>query len=118
MEAYKLYWVSLAKIKPGKFAEAAKWWREKAAPDIRSDPWCKSLRCYAVQFGLGGEYSIEIWNEISSYADFDAIDQFWMEASDKVKQKLAISKEGIEYFEWGPSRLMGDWPESDVSQPE
>ena len=114
MEQYKLYWVHLAKIKPGKFAEAAKWWKEKAEPDILADPWTKSLKCYAVQFGLGGEYSIEFWQEIGSYGDFDKIDKFWEEGSKRTKEKLEISLEGNNYFEWGPSRLIGDWPESSV----
>ena len=114
MQAYKLYWVGQAKIKPGKFAEAIKWWKEKAEPDILADPWTKSLRCYAVQFGLGGEYTIEFWQEIGSYGDFDKIDKFWEEGSKRTKEKIEISQEGNEYFEWGPSRLMGDWPESSI----
>jgi hypothetical protein len=115
MEVYKLYWVGQAKIKPGKSAEATKWWKEKAEPNILSDPWTKSLRCYAVQFGLGGEYTIEIWQELESYAAFDEIDKFWEEGSDATKERIEISKEGTEYIEWGPSRLMGDWPESSFS---
>ena len=112
MDLYKLYWVGQGKIRPGKFSEAIQWWTEKAAPDILSDPWTKSLKCYASQFGLGGEYTIEIWQEIESYGSFDEMDEFWVKESDASKKKLEIMKEGNEYFEWGPSRLMGDWPES------
>jgi hypothetical protein len=114
MKKYKLYWVGQGKIRPGKYDEAQKWWVEKAAPNIVADPWTKSLSCYAVQFGLGGEYSIEIWHEIESYGSFDVIDNFWFEGSEAAKKKLEIMQEGQEYFEWGPSKLMGDWPESDL----
>ena len=96
MEAYKLYWVTQAKIKPGKNKEAIKWWKEKAEPNILADPWTKSLRWYAVQFGLGGEYSIEIWQEVGSYAAFDEIDKFWEEGSDAAKKRIETGKEGIE----------------------
>ena len=74
MEAYKLYLVGTAKIKPGKFVEATKWWQEKGIPNILSRPYTKSLRCYASQFGLGGEYDIEIWQEIENYAAMDVMD--------------------------------------------
>lgn len=114
MEEYRLFIVTKAKIKPGKFAEAAKWWKEKASPDLLSDPWTKSLKCYASQFGLGDEYNLEIWQELGSYADFDAMDEFWLEGSEKTKQKIDIGQEGNDYIEWGPSRLMGDWPESGI----
>ena len=63
VEAYRLFWVGTLKIKPGKYAEAQKFWREKGLPDILADPWTKSVKCYAVQFGLGGEYAIEVWQE-------------------------------------------------------
>ena len=112
MGTYKIYWVGQMKIKPGKFAEALRWWKEKGEPDIKSNAWTKSLKCYGVQFGFGGEYTIEIWQEIESYAAFDEIDKFWEEGSDATKKKTELWKEGNEYFEWGPSRLMGDWPES------
>lgn len=114
MEAYKLYWVGRAKVKPGKYSEAVKWWREKGVPDILADPWTKSLKCYASQFGLGGEYTIEIWQEIESYGSFDQIDTDILENPDKYKKKQAMWDEANEYFEWGPNRLMGDWPESSL----
>lgn len=114
MEPYKLYWVGQAKIKPGKYTEANKWWREKGAPDILSDPWTVSLRCYAAQFGLGGEYAIEIWQEIENYAAFDRMDKEIFDNPEKIHEKREIWKEARDYFEWGPNRLMGDWPESGV----
>ena len=112
MGAYKLYWVGQCKIKPGKSTEAQKWWEEKGKPNILSKPWTKSVKIYAVQFGLGGEYIIEIWSELESYASFDEMDKFWEENSEEAKQFDEVLEEANEYFEWGHSRLMGDWPES------
>jgi hypothetical protein len=114
MADYKLFMVSTFKIKPGKGVEATKFWREKGLPDIRSRPWVKSLRCYAGQFGLAGEYQIEVWEEIENYAAMDAMDT-WIEEDPKRMMKLIeMWKEGNDYFEPGPSRLMGDWPESSL----
>jgi hypothetical protein len=112
--AYRLYWVGTAKIRPGKFEEATKWWREKGAPDLLSEPWTKSLHAYAAQFGLAGEYGIEVWQEIENYAALDLMDQWQIEDQARAKMKRDIWKEGVEYFEWGPARLMGDWPESSL----
>ena len=112
MEAYRLFWVGTLKIRPGKAAEAQKWWREKGMPDILSDPWTKSVKCYAVQFGLGGEWAIEIWQEIENYAAFDRMDRSIIDNPEKTRQSWLLWKEAIDYFEWGPARLMGDWPES------
>jgi hypothetical protein len=114
MEAYKLYLVGSAKIKPGKFEEATKWWKEKGAPDTLSEPWTKSLRCYAGQFGLGGEYTIEIWQEIENYAALDQIDTWFIEDPEQAAEKRKIWQEADELFEWGPNRLMGDWPASSL----
>jgi hypothetical protein len=93
-------------------AEAQKFWREKGMPDILSDSWTKSVKCYAVQFGLGGEYAIEVWQEIENYAAFDRMDRSMIDNPEKSRQSWLIWKEGMEYFEWGPARLMSDWPES------
>jgi hypothetical protein len=114
MEAYKLYLVSTAKIKAGKFVEATKWWGEKGIPDILSRPYTKSLHCYAGQFGLGGEYEIEVWQEIENYAAMDAMDDWVIEDPERATQSIEYWKEANELFEWGPSRLMGDWPESSL----
>ena len=114
MEAYRLFWVGTMKIKPGKAAEAKKWWQEKGAPDILSDPWTKSLKCYAIQFGLGGEYTIEVWQEIENYAAFDRMDQAFVDDPEKSRRSWLLWTEAAEYFEGGPARLMGDWPESSM----
>ena len=116
MADYRIYFVAQGKIKPGKWEQAVKWWKEKAAPDILSEPWIKSLRSYGTQFGLGGEYDIEIWQEIESYGAFDEMDDFYTQVSEDITRRIENSKEGIEYIEWGPTRLMGDWPESSVEE--
>jgi len=114
MNEYKLYLVGYAKIKPGKFVEATKWWSEKGAPDTLSRPWTKSLKCFAGQFGLGGEFDIEIWQEIENYAALDEIDKWIIEDPKKAEEIREMWKEANELFEWGPNRLMGDWPESSL----
>jgi hypothetical protein len=115
MEAYRIFYVSEAKVKPGKFKEAVKFWNEKLAPDLREDPWTKSLNSYAVQFGLGGEYTLQIWQEVASYSTFDDMDKAWLEDQDFSKRKLGVWEESQKYFDWGPSKIMGDWPESSVT---
>jgi len=114
MEVYRIYMVGSAKIKPGKFVEATKWWSEKGAPEMASRPWTKSLKCFAGQFGLGGEYSIEIWQEIENYAALDQIDKWLLDNPGKAAEMMEIWKGADELFEWGPNRLMGDWPESSL----
>lgn len=114
MEEYRLFFVGQGKVKPGKFKEATEWWEEKGKPDILKDPWTVSLNAYAVQFGLGGEYTIEIWQEIENYAAFDAMDKKFTDDPQGAQETLDVWIESNEFFEWGPSRLMGDWPESSV----
>lgn len=108
MGVYRLYHVSTAKFKPGKGNEAAKWWREKGKALAKSEPGTKSVRAYGRQFGLGGEYVLEIWREVEDYASFDRLDEDILANP----QKYAAWREADDLFEWGPSRLMGDWPES------
>jgi hypothetical protein len=112
MEAYRLYYVMSAKFKYGKGEEATRWWREKGAPDLLSDPWTKSLKAYAAQFSLAGKHDFEVWQEIEDYAALDRMDEWWAEDPVRAKKKEDLWKESAEYFEWGPSRLMGDFPES------
>ena len=114
MEPYRIYVVSTAKVKPGKGSAAMKWWREKGKPMMEAAPGTKSVRAYAAQFGLGGEYGLEIWREVENYASFDRLD----EDLDANPQKYAAWFEARELLEWGPSRLMGDWPESLFSADE
>jgi len=108
MEVYRLYHVWTAKSKPGKRDEAKKWWLEKGKPLLESVPGAKSVRAYAVQFGLGGEYFLEMWVEKENYAVYDRVDEDVLANP----QKYAAWSEAEDVLEWGPSRLMGDWPES------
>lgn len=108
MGVYRLFQVNTAKIRPGKRDEAAKWWREKGRALIESEPGTKAVRAYAKQFGLGGEYGLEIWTEVEGYASFDRLDEDILANP----QKYAAWREAKDLFEWGPGRLMGDWPES------
>jgi hypothetical protein len=114
MEAYRIYLVMAGRFKEGKDEEATRWWREKGAPDLLSEPWTKSLRVYAGQFGLTGKYNLEIWREIDDYAALDRIDEWFIEDPARAKKKTDLWKEAADYFEWGPARLMGDWPESEL----
>ncbi len=108
MEEFRIYFVSTLKMKSGKTKETLKWWQEKGKALFETSPGTKSVRAYAVQFGLGGEYSIEIWAEMENYASFDLLDK----DIDQNPQKYSPLKEAQELFDWGPSRIMGDWPES------
>jgi len=112
MEAYKLYFVTTGKFKEGAVEDATRWWREKGVPDILAEPWTKSLRAFATQFRLGGEYDLEVWQEIENYAVLDQMDEWYAEDAERAKAKDALWRESFAYFDWGPSRLMGDWPES------
>jgi len=104
--------VGTSKVKPEKYVEASKWWTEKGLPDLRSRPWAKSVKSYAVQFGLGGEYFIETWTEIEDYAAMGEMDKWVIDDPDRAEENRKMWEEANDYFEWGPSRLMGDWPES------
>ena len=108
MEKYRIYVVDTFKIKSGKRKEALKWWQEKGKALVESTPGTKSVRTYAVQFGLGGEYTIEIWAEKENYASFDLEDKDYIQNP----QKYSAFKEAQELFDAGPARIMGDWPES------
>jgi hypothetical protein len=114
MTPYRLYLVTAFKIRPAKGVEARKWWREKGAPDIKSKPWTKSLRCFAAQFGLGPDYYLESWQEIENYAAMDTMDQWFLDHPKEAEELAKLWREGEEYFEWGPTRLVGDWPESSL----
>lgn len=109
MDLYRIYFVGTARSRPGKASEASKWWREEGEPFYASLPGVKSLQTYAAQFGLGGAYNLEFWYEIDDYAVMDAWDKVMSEDPGKYGPKFA---KFAELFEGGPSRIMGDWPES------
>ncbi len=74
----------------------------------------KSVKGYGAQFGLGGEYFIEIWLEMENYAAFDRIDV----DLDTNPQNYAALGEVQDLLEFGPAHMMGDWPESSWSPPK
>ena len=113
MDPYTIYHVSTFKILPGKRSEAIKWWREKGKAVAESLPGTRSVRAFAVQFGLGPSH-YEIWQEIDNYASYDRID----EELETTPEKYAAWGEAEGLIEWGPARIMGDWPESSWSPPE
>jgi hypothetical protein len=109
MDMYKIFFVGTARPRPGKDGEAAEWWKETGQQAYESFPGVKSLRTLAGQFGLAGQYSIEFWYEIEDYAVMDRWDE--VIAADPQKYGPLFQKFG-ELFETGPSRLLGSWPES------
>ena len=115
MGMYRIYFVETAKPKPGKSDTATKWWREKGKAFYESLPGVKSVRAYVSQFGLGGAYGLEIWTEVENYAAMDRWDEDI--AANPQKYGPAI-REFHDLFESGPSRLMGDWPESHLVSTE
>jgi hypothetical protein len=109
MEPYRIYFVGTARARPGKAGAGAKWWTERGQAVYESLPGVKSLRVYATQFGLGAEYNIEFWYELENYAVLDE----WDKAFDADPEKYgSVFQEFNDLFEAGPSQLMGDWPES------
>ena len=115
MGMYRIYFVGTAKAKPGKSDAAAKWWREKGKAFYESLPGVKSVRAYASQFGLGETYGLEIWSEVDTYAAMDRWDED-IAANTQTYGPVFREFEGL--FESGPSRLMGDWPESSLTSTE
>jgi len=113
MDEFKIYHVSTANIKPGKSQQAAKWWNEKGKAMFESTPGTRWVKAFAVQFGLGGS-GLEIWSEMENYASYDRIDA----ELNTDPQKYAALGEAQDLIEWGPARVMGDWPESSWSPPE
>jgi hypothetical protein len=71
VEKYRIYEVTSIKVKPDKGGDAAEWWRQKGKVAFEVGPGTKSVRAYAVQFGFGGEYQLEIWREIDEYGSYD-----------------------------------------------
>ncbi len=108
-DQYKLYFVNTARVKPGKGAEAAKWWTDKGLPFYSKMPGVKSVSVFSGQFGLCGEYHLEFWYEIE---DYSVLDRWDAEMLAKGAQYAELAIESNELFEGGPNRLMGEWPGS------
>ena len=109
MDEFRLFFVITATARPGKSGEAAQWYREKGQAFMESYPGVKSLQVFAGQFGIGRKHGIEFWFEIENYAVMDAWDAA---IADDPAKYGAPWAEYSELFESGPSRVMGDWPES------
>ncbi|HJX38329.1 MAG TPA: hypothetical protein VJ714_07010 [Anaerolineae bacterium] len=114
MEKYRIYEVTTVKIKPGKGAATATWWHDKGRAAFENSPGTKSVRVYGVQFGFGGEYQLEIWREIEEYGSYDRLD----EDMTAHPEKYAAFSEATDVLEFGPTRLMGEWPQSQFRAPQ
>lgn len=108
MEEYRLYEVTSIRIKPGQGVAAVKWWDEKGKAAFEVSPGTKSVTAYGVQFGFGGQYQLEVWREIEDYGTYDRLDEDLVAHP----EKYAAFSEVRDVLEFGPTRLMGDWPQS------
>jgi hypothetical protein len=111
---YRIYEVSTARIKPGKGAAVVKWWHEKGKAVYEVSPGTKSVKAYAVQFRLGSQYQLEIWREIEDYGTYDRLDEDVLAHP----ENYAAFDEATNMLEFGPRRLMGDWPQSQFGVPD
>jgi hypothetical protein len=105
---FRIFVVSTGKPKPGKNRELAEWWTNKGEALFKSLPGTKDVNTYAVQFRLGGEYVIEIWREVENYASLDQADEEIVSNPKKYGPFVEVR----ELIEFGPTRIMGDWPAS------
>jgi hypothetical protein len=111
---YRIYEVTSIRIKPTKGRDAAAWWRDRGQAGFEARPGTKSVRAYAVQFGFGGQYQLEVWGEIESYGTYDQLDEDLASSPQKYAGFDGVS----DVLEFGPTRLMGDWPESQFNPDE
>lgn len=110
---YRLYHVISGTVRPGQHGAAAMWWREKGRSFFLSLPGVRGVQAYAPQFGLGST-ALEIWLELENYAAYDRGDKD-MAAN---PEKYGAFDEMEAFLDVGPSRLMGEWPGSDLEHPE
>ena len=110
MANYRIYQVTTFTIRPERRIEGEKWWQNTGKGLIESLPGVKSVHAYAAQFGLGSEYQLEVWTELESYAALDE----WDRTIAANPQKYRGFGEAAQYFEYGPGRVVGDWPASDL----
>lgn len=110
MDTYRIYYVTTAKPKTGKVDAAAQWWANTGRKQFESKPGTKSVRAYITQMGLSGHtFPLEIWQEIENYA---TLDQWGGETRADPAAFIAFFTELHEYYDLGPSRIMGEWSES------
>ena len=107
-DRFRLFIVSTGKAKPGKADDLAKWFRDGGISSWEALPRTRGVDVYGVQFGLGGEFGIEIWSEVEDYATFDLTDQELLDNPEKYSWFGELS----ELMDWGPTRIMGDFPAS------
>jgi hypothetical protein len=105
----RIYWVGQFKVKSGMDTVAREWWREKGKPDILAEACTKSLRAYAVQFALGGKYTVEIWQELENFAVLDTIEKDVQDNLEFYLQHMEHLQEAESFIEWGPARLLREW---------
>lgn len=114
MSDHKIYYVTHAKPKPGKSAEAARWWTEVGKALFEALPGVVSVKAYITQFGLSGGHmglstgqcGVEIWQELENYAVFDK----WDAACSVDASQFDELFDGLrEYYDTGASRVVGDW---------
>jgi hypothetical protein len=109
MADFRIFYVATAAARPGKRGEAAQWWREKGQAHFESLSGVKSLQVFASQFLIGRKHGYEFWYELENYAVLDT----WDAELEADPQKYGPPwMEFTELFEPGPTRIMGDWPES------
>jgi hypothetical protein len=113
MADYRLFFVGTARPRPGQDSAAAEWWTEKGEAVYGSLPGVKSVQTFASQFGLAGEFTLEFWLEVASYGALDRWDDAMAAEPARYGQ---FFEEFNELFEGGPSRLMGDWPASRLTE--
>jgi hypothetical protein len=110
MDTYRIYYVTTAKPKTGKVEAAARWWAETGRKQFESKPGTKSVRAYITQMGLSSEaFPLEIWQEIENYAAFD---QWGQKTRSDPAWFVTFFTELHQYYDLGPSRIMGEWSES------
>jgi hypothetical protein len=114
VENYRIYEVTSIRIKPNKGRDAVEWWHQRGKTAFETGPGTKSVSAYAVQFGFGGQYQLEVWREIESYGTYDRLDEDLVSNP----EKYTGFRETSDFLEFGPTRLMGDWPESQFTPPE
>ncbi len=110
MSDFRIFFVATSSSKPGKGSQGAQWMREKGQAFFESFAGVKSLQVFATQFGLGQALDLEFWFEIEDYAVMDR----WDADMAANPQNYSLYGEYTDLFDSGPSRIMGDWPESRI----
>ena len=102
-----LFHVFTLRARQGKGDALVTWWRETALDVFRSLPGIKSVRALQTQYLLGGEYDLEWWFELENWAGYDQVTQ----AFATNPQLGAALAEQDSLVEFGPSRVVAEWPD-------